>query len=627
MNNCCLTVRRKYFHLSKGIRVRLGLLARLLFVAFCSTVATAFVSDTGSHPPPATGQYTYNSFIPALPPNSSYVDPVFGSTVNRLTGDGSHDDIYARNMWWNADGTLYLHRSQSGGTDRWQVINATTGAIEYDNIPFGYFAADGGFDPVNPNVLYYLIADDGTGHGEIIRVTLEGSDQWTADTYFTAPAPIESLGGTLNWMDANGQYMVVRYGPEPSVYVYKTSDLSAPYANPLDASNYVDLGGYIGITPDGQYLVGWNESSGTGVAGSGQGMSWRLDNVNDTIATSPTPFWSLCGDHGDFLSATDGNDYMITYDCDTQPGLWRVDITNNASGLDESQQQALPNNELLVAFQTWNDFGHISACARCDWAYFATEDLSDTFNSGTDNGSGYITPWHAFRQEIDAVNVVTGSLRRLAHNRSRYKSSSPYDYYSFPRVSASWGGNYVGFASNFNQVDANGAPIVDIYDIPFSAYATGPQPVLWADQQNVTVNGSSLQKTAGCDGCSDAGAVALQHISTLDGYVEFTTTETAGERWVGLSQSFSYTSAPDFALRLQNGDAEVREGGIYEADTPFVPGDVFRITVQSGTITYSKNGTAFYSHSVAIPYSQLLVGAILQSLNSTVANVMVSGAS
>lgn len=613
--------------LSVAVRMRLGLLVRLLLVALCSFSAAAFVSDTGSHPPPATGQYAYNSFIPALPSNSSYVDPIFGETVNRLTADGSHDDIYARNMWWNADGALYLHRSQSGGTDRWQVINAATGMVEYDNIPFGYFAADGGFDPVDPNVLYYFVANDGTGHGEIERVTLEGSGQWTTDTYFMAPAPIESLGGTLNWMDANGQYMVVRYGSEPSVYVYKTSDLSAPYANPIDASNYIDLGGYIGITPDGQYLVGWDESSGTGLAGSGQGVSWKLDNVNDSIATSSTPFWSLCGDHGDVLSATDGHDYMITYDCYTQPGLWRVDITNNASGLDESRQQALPNNELLIAFQTWNDFGHISATARDDWAYFDTEDPSDTFNSGADNGSGYITPWHAFRQEIDAVDAVTGDLRRLAHHRSRFKSSPPYDYYSDPRVSASWGGNFVGFASNFNQTDSNGAPIVDIYDIPFAAYPTGAQPVRWADPENATVNGNSLEKTSGCDGCADAGAISLQHISSVDGYVEFTATGAAAVRWIGLTHVFSYTSPPDFALRLQDGDAEVRESGVYKADTPFVSGDIFRITVQSGVITYSKNGTAFYSHSVTILYSQLLVGAILQSLNSTVTNALVSGAS
>lgn len=600
-------------------------LVRLVSIVFCGLVVAAFISDNGSHPPPATGTYAYNSFVPSLPPNSSYVDPVFGETVNRLTADGSHDDIYARNMWWNADGTLYLHRSQSGGKDRWQVINAATGTVEYDNIPFGSSAADGGFDPVNPNVLYYYSGSN------IERVTLEGSGTWATDTYFTAPATIESLGGTLNWFDANGQYLVVRYGPEPSVHVYKTSALSSPYANPIDASDNIDHGGYVGITPDGEYLVGWDETGG-GVNNSGLGQSWKLDSVNNSIAASPTSFWSLCGDHGDFLSATDGHDYMITYDCHTQPGLWRVDITNDAVGLNESQQQALPNNNKLVDFSpNWNNFGHISATARADWAYFDSEDSSDTFNSGTNDGNGFITPWHAFRQEVAAVDVVptTPVIRRLAHHRSRWQT--PRDYYSEPRVSASWGGNYLGFASNFNQLNGSGAPITDIYDIPFAAYSSGAQPVRWADPQNVTVTGSSLnslQKTSGCDGCADAGAIALQHISATNGYVEFTATETAALRWVGLTQALGgYAASPDFALRLQSADAEVREAGVYKADTTFVSGDVFRITVQSGTITYSKNGTAFYSHAVTIPDSQLVVVAILHSLNSTVTNAMVSGAS
>jgi len=283
----------------------------------------------------------------------------------------------------------------------------------------------------------------------------------------------------------------------------------------------------------------------------------------------------------------------------------------------------------LVDFSpNWNNFGHISVAARADWAYFDTEDSSDTFNSGTDDGNGFITPWHAYRQEIAAVDVVTPPatvIRRLAHHRSRWKT--PNDYYSEPRVSASWGGNYVSFASNFNQLKS-GAPIDDIYDIPFAAYSSGAQPVRWADPQNVTVSGSSLQKTSGCDGCGDAGAIALQHISATTGYVEFTATETAALRWVGLTQALAgYAASPDFALRLQSGDAEVREAGVYKADTPFVSGDVFRITVQSGTITYSKNGTAFYSHAVTIPDSQLMVTAILHSLNSTVTNAVVSGAS
>ena len=83
----------------------------------------AFIGDTASHPPPASGTYAYNGYGGPSAAGGSYVDPVFGETVRRLTTDHSHDDIYARNMWWSADETRYLHRSQAGGRDRWQVID------------------------------------------------------------------------------------------------------------------------------------------------------------------------------------------------------------------------------------------------------------------------------------------------------------------------------------------------------------------------------------------------------------------------------------------------------------------------------------------------------------------------
>jgi hypothetical protein len=106
----------------------------------------------------------------------------------------------------------------------------------------------------------------------------------------------------------------------------------------------------------------------------------------------------------------------------------------------------------------------VSTVARVplqDWAFFSTEDATDTFNSGTGDpdAQSRVTPWHSYRQEIIAVNILTGEIRRLAHHRSR----SITDYYNQPRLSSSWDGAVVGFASNFNQPG-----IVDIYLLPFT---------------------------------------------------------------------------------------------------------------------------------------------------------------
>src|SRR5206468_2620409 len=145
------------------------------------------------------------------------------------------------------------------------------------------------------------------------------------------------------WFDASGRYMLVRYGAEPSVRLLDRQNLAAgPYANPINGLPFIDTGSYLGLTPDGKFIVGFGPG---GRYNLGRGLSWRIDHANRTIAATPNEFWSLCGDHGMFISASDDRNYMITNDCYTSAGLWRVDITNNAAGLNKAQQRALPNNK------------------------------------------------------------------------------------------------------------------------------------------------------------------------------------------------------------------------------------------------------------------------------------------
>ena len=427
-------------------------LAVTALVLLVSSSAFAAQTDGGVYPPPATGPFAYSSFVPPLTPGASYIDPVFGERVRRLTTDHAHDDIYARNMWWSADGTRYLHRTVP---DTWKVIDVATGAVTHSGIENGFFPGDGGFDPVDPDVLYYLSGS------AIHQITLNPNGTWTDSVYWTAPggAAIKGLGGTLNWFDASGRYMLVRYGAEPSVHLLDRQNLSAgPYANAINATNSVDANSYLGVSPDGQFIVGY-DGRAVGLYGIGQGLSYKLNHATRTITASPTIFWSLCGDHGSFLSASDGRTYMVVSNCGNSPELWRVDVTNNTAGLSESQQRALPNNKLLIAWPGFSDCcGHVSTSARSDWAFVATED-------GSDNGS--VSPWHAYRQEIIAVHVLTGEVRRLAHHRSRGFG----DYYAQPRISAAWDGSAVAFASNFNQ-----SGVVDIYAIPFAPSSTNPVP-------------------------------------------------------------------------------------------------------------------------------------------------------
>ena len=151
------------------------------------------------------------------------------------------------------------------------------------------------------------------------------------------------------------------------------------------------------------------------------------------------------------------------------------------------------------------------------------------------------------------------------------------------------------------------------------------QAVVWTNLVNATASGNSLNKTGGCNGCYDAGAVSQQRI-TGDGYVEFTAGATGPLRVAGLTLA-STVGAPGnihFSIRLQDTLAEVRESGVYYAATAYAASDVFRIAVQSGVVHYSRNGTVFYTSRIPPSYP-LMLGAALSNRPGGIQNAMIAG--
>ena len=168
---------------------------------------------------------------------------------------------------------------------------------------------------------------------------------------------------------------------------------------------------------------------------------------------------------------------------------------------------------------------------------------------------------------------------------------------------------------------------------PTPAPAPAPVPptytggVSWMSLINVTANGSSLQKTAGCGGCPDATATSEQLISG-DGALEFVAPESGSLRFVGLGSGGIGTGAGDinFALRLQSGVAEVRESGSYRTETSFAAGDTFQITVEGGVVRYARNGAVFYTSGSQAGYA-VRVHAVLFDMSAAVNNVAIRGVS
>ncbi len=153
-------------------------------------------------------------------------------------------------------------------------------------------------------------------------------------------------------------------------------------------------------------------------------------------------------------------------------------------------------------------------------------------------------------------------------------------------------------------------------------------PVTWTSLVNVTVTGDTLKKTSGCNGCQDAGAISVQSIGSGNGYVELTASETTTQRMIGLSHDNTDTRLADIDFGLlfwPAGGIDVRENGVYRnAETTYVPGDVFRIAVSSGVVKYYKNGTLFFTSPKAPTYP-LLVDTSFLNMGGTLRAVVLSG--
>ena len=141
---------------------------------------------------------------------------------------------------------------------------------------------------------------------------------------------------------------------------------------------------------------------------------------------------------------------------------------------------------------------------------------------------------------------------------------------------------------------------------------------------NVSASGGTLQKTGGCGGCADAGAASDQQIGAGDGGMQFTASDASTLKFVGLTAGAAShnPSEMQFALRIQNGVAEVRESGAYRSEIRFTSGDVLAIYVVGGGIHYAKNGTIFYSSAKAAAFP-LRVDASLYDANATISQAMV----
>jgi hypothetical protein len=370
----------------------------------------------------------------------SYVDPVFGSTIRRLTNELGHhsfSEIYSKNGFFNANGTLAHHRTPSGHN----IVNTRTGQVVRAGVAFN---SDSSFAPDDPDAWYYFAIGDTT----LYKYSVSTGNRTVVKTF---PGALGRLGGSTDWIDRTGRYMALSIGGATRVYDRVAGVL---YAGAIPGS-YGGSGGWVSISPDASYVI-----TSTPPRSS---HSWRIDHANQTVSTTPVLFWTLCGGHADVVSASNGKTYFVSFDCNSTAGVYAVDVTLPQSHSNVSQQLS-QNRKLFQA--SWSDSGHFSRVSRGalrDWMFITVESGDDGFTSTTAN-------WRPFKQEIVMANVLTGELRRLAHHRSRGLSES---YYYQPRVSASWDGNVVLWTSNMGYSSDGYA---DLYAIEVAGGDVTPPP-------------------------------------------------------------------------------------------------------------------------------------------------------
>jgi hypothetical protein len=436
--------------------IRISLVVGLL--GLCSPSAQAFLSDSASHVPPMTGPFHYNNFVPGsggFPVvGGSYIDPIFTTTVTRLTNIGavgSDLQLYSRNGFHNANSTAMFNWKPGGSTD---VINSTTGAALYTNIEVGLSHNEISFDPVDPDVYYYFSG------AALVSFKLSTS---TPTTVHTFPAALQGNGGTTDYITSNGRYFVMVWGGTPGARVYdkQTDTVFTNSIAPFGG------GGWVGITPNGSHLV--TQAGGTGSPNK-EFYSYAINTGTSTLSTTPTHFVGIGGDHGDLISASNGNSYEVKFNPDCTPyGVYLWDLTVSMAGKSCAQQVTQAARTLVETTSFNEPDGHLSCVSKGtfqDWCFW-----SSTYQPGDIFDSDPTSAWSNFRQEIVAMNVVTGALRRLAHHRSR---SIPVDYFYNPRICVSWDGAVAAFASNMNDSTPTG--YADMYALLAPLGAGGVVP-------------------------------------------------------------------------------------------------------------------------------------------------------
>lgn len=456
--------------------------------------------------------------------------------------------------------------------------------------------------------LLTAVARDTTGNAKtssIVTVTVSGSDTNPPSLSSVAASNITSSGATITWNSNEASNSQVEYGLA-SAY----GNLST--VNPaLVTSHSTALNG---LAPSTRYFYRARSRDSTGnLAVSAETSFTTAAGASTSIGTQNVVWTSGVN------VATTGNSVKKTRGCDGCADAGAVSQQRITSGSGYFEFTVSETTSLRYV-------GLTSGTSVIDTAGIS-------YALKLVNGYAEVRERGQYRKDI---RVTTGDVLRVAVQSGVIKYSKNGTVFYTSTVPAAYPLRVDAALLNLNATVTNAivntdntttlsTPTPSPGSTPTpSPSSSAPQTVAWTNRVNVTVSGTSLKKTSGCDGCTDAGAVSQQQISSGNGYMQFTVSETNTVRYIGLNNNSSGTGMAEipFAFKLVNGYVEIRERGQYRWDTRVAVGDVLRIAVQSNVVKYSKNGTVIFTSALKPTYP-LVADTALINLGATITNAVI----
>jgi hypothetical protein len=533
--------------------MKIALLLITLMFSIFNTVAFAKTPDTNIYSPPQ-----YSAFMPP-PAGGSYIDPVFGTAIKRITDAMKTTDV-ARGVAATTIQNEYSSMSPFNKDNTRMLLVYLSHFVLYDGSgnhikDLNTFGVGASSEPrwsrTDPNELYFIVGNQfkklnvGTNAVTLVK---------TFSEYTTISGKGESdigFGGNQFVLSGNNRY----------IFVF---DASTGTKSPVfDAGGrYFDS---LYLTPNNNVVVGW------GANGSARFNGVELFDKNMKFQRQLT---HAIG-HMDVTRDTNGDEVLLWAN-GADPDL-KVPCDAGVTKVRLSDAK-----QTCVWVGDWNLAIHVSATDKSGWFFIDAYNPVDVIPP---------TGWTKYTNELLQVKMDGSEVRRLAHHRSR-----PLNGYTYqPKAAANREGTKLVYASNFglqavlgNPTEYSDAYLIDVPEIP---------------EEQVVVADAAPAPAAAASGPAtrveqDASSVAYtgywsSHASAVHSGGSAKLTMEAGSR---VTFTFNGTGASWIAYRDEwSGIAKVYVDGAFikEVDTYVTPH-------AAQASMYSVSGLAPGSHTLTI---------------------------